>query len=158
MQVHIVNSGNRHQYLDEIEMHRDRYRVFVDLMGWRALASPDRLDIDEFDNANATYLVAIDTSGVVRGSCRLMPSWRPNMLKSLFPEYVDGDVPTGPGIWEWTRHDPGDPDWPREITHPTRIALHIAIHEFAASRGDRGVHWHHRNPCRRSCHRHGLAH
>lgn len=136
MQAHIVNSGNRHQYLDEIEaMHRHRYRVFVDLMGWRSLESPDRLDIDEFDNANATYLIVIDSDGVVRGSARLMPTWRPNMLTTLFPEYVDGEPPVGPGIWEWTRHAPGDPDWPRELNNMIRHALHIGVLEFAASRG-----------------------
>lgn len=136
MLVHVVNAGNRVQYLDEIEaMHRHRYRLFVDLMGWRALESPDRLDIDEFDNTNATYLVAIDVGGEVCGSVRLMPTWRPHMLKTLFPEYVAGEVPTGPAIWEWTRHAPGDPLFSKAINREARLVLHIAIMEFALSRG-----------------------
>lgn len=136
MLVHVVNAGNRTQYLDEIEaMHRHRYRLFVDLMGWRALESPDRLDIDEFDNPNATYLVAIDARGEVCGSVRLMPTWRPHMLKTLFPEYVEGEVPAGPGIWEWTRHAPGDPAFPKDTNRAARMALHIGIMEFALSRG-----------------------
>ncbi len=135
MRVHIVTTANRHQYLDEIEaMHRLRYRLFVDLMGWKALESADRLDIDEFDNANATYLILIDDEGVVRGSARFTPTWRPNMLKNLFPEYVDGEPPVGPGIWEWTRHCPGDPQWSKELNVQIRTILHIAVHEFAASR------------------------
>jgi acyl-homoserine lactone synthase len=135
MQVHIVTAANRHQYLDEIErMHRHRHRLFVEVMGWKALESPDRLDIDEFDNANATYLIALD-NGIVRGSARFTPTWRPNMLKNLFPEFVDGEPPCGPGIWEWTRQAPGDPDWPREFNQLIRTLLHISIHEFAVSRG-----------------------
>jgi acyl-homoserine lactone synthase len=136
MKVHVVTSSNRSQYLDEIEeMHRHRYRLFVDLMGWRALESPDRLDIDEFDNASATYLIAINAAGVVCGSARLMPTWRPHMLKTLFPEYVQGEVPVGPGIWEWTRHAPGDPSFPKEDNVAARATLHVGIMEFALSRG-----------------------
>lgn len=136
MKVHVVTASNRRQYLDEIEeMHRHRYRLFVDLMGWRALESADRLDIDEFDNPNATYLIAISANGIVCGSARLMPTWRPHMLKNLFPEYVQGDVPVGPGIWEWTRHAPGDPAFSKEENIAARAALHIGIMEFAVSRG-----------------------
>ena len=135
MHVHVVNSANRRQYLDEIEqMHRHRHRVFVGMMGWKALESPDGLDIDEFDTPHATYLVAID-DGVVRGSLRLIPSWRPHMLKNLFPDYVEGEAPSGPGVWEWTRHAPGDPKFSREINHQVRFLLNIAVYEFAASRG-----------------------
>jgi acyl-homoserine lactone synthase len=135
MHVHVVNSGNRHQYLDEIEqMHRHRHRVFVETMGWRALESPDGLDIDQFDTPYATYLVAID-DGAVRGSLRLIPSWRPHMLKNLFPDYIEGEAPSGPGVWEWTRHAPGDPKFSRDINHQVRFLLNIAVYEFAASRG-----------------------
>ena len=47
MKVNVVTSANRRQYLDEIEaMHRHRYRLFVDLMGWRALQSePSACDL-----------------------------------------------------------------------------------------------------------------
>lgn len=135
MQVHIVTQANRAIYLDEIEeMHRQRHRVFVELMGWKALESPDGLDVDEFDNANATYLIAIDRNGVVRGSGRMIPSWKPHLLKNLFPEYASNDPPVGPGLWEWSRHLPGEPGFSKEIMDHTRLALHIAVHEFAASR------------------------
>ncbi|KAF0181833.1 MAG: autoinducer(acylhomoserine lactone) synthesis protein [Alphaproteobacteria bacterium] len=136
MRVHVVNSANRSQYLDEIEaMHRHRHRLFVELMGWRALASDDGLDIDEFDNQWATYLLAIDDDGVLRGSGRLVPSWRPHMLKNLFPEFSDTPAPVGPEIWEWTRHAPGDPLYSGTINKQVKSALHIGMLEFAASRG-----------------------
>jgi N-acyl-L-homoserine lactone synthetase len=136
MQVHLVNGANRRHYLDEIEaMHRHRHRIFVDLMKWRALESPDRLDIDEFDNAHASYLILLDSHGEVRGSGRLIPSWRPNIFGSLFPEYAAEGPPVGPMIWEWSRHAPGDPRFSEEVNRQARLLLNIAVLEFAASRG-----------------------
>jgi acyl-homoserine lactone synthase len=136
MRVHVVTASNRALYLDEVEaMHRHRYEIFVDQRGWRALESPDRLDIDEFDNEHATYLIAIDEQGAVAGSARLIPSWRPNMLKNLFPEYCEREVPVGPGIWEWSRHATPGAKFPRAYNIKTQLYLNMAILEFGHSRG-----------------------
>lgn len=136
MRVHVVTAHNRHIYSEEMEaMHRHRHDLFVDQMGWRALESPDGLDIDEFDNEHATYLIAIDAQDRVVGSGRLMPSWRPHMLKTLFPEYSAGPVPVGPDIWEWTRHAGGGRGFTREDNLQIQYALNLAVLEFAASRG-----------------------
>jgi acyl-homoserine lactone synthase len=136
MRVHVVNANNRALYFDEIEaMHRHRYQVFAIERGWRALENPHRLDMDEFDNANATYLIAIDDSGAVAGSARLIPSWLPNMLKNLFPEYCEAAAPVGPGVWEWSRHaTPGRTHSPG-YNIKTQLLLNIAILEFGLSRG-----------------------
>lgn len=136
MRVHVVSAVNRRLYLDELEaMHRHRHEVFVDQLGWRALESPDRLDIDEFDNERATYLIAMAENSRVVGSARLIPSWRPHMLKTLFPEYSDRPVPEGPAIWEWTRHAGGGKNYTRRENLEIQYALNLAVLEFAASRG-----------------------
>jgi acyl-homoserine lactone synthase len=136
MRVHVVNSANRDMYLDEIEaMHRHRYKMFVDIKGWKALESPDRLDIDEFDSQHTTYLLTLDDEGELRGCDRLIPTWRPHMLKNLFPEYVNGPVPTGPTIWEWSRHAPGHPSFGKEINFGASLVSGIALLEFARTRG-----------------------
>jgi N-acyl-L-homoserine lactone synthetase len=136
MRVHVVSAANRQLYLDEIEaMHRQRYQLFVEERGWRALESSDRLDIDEFDNENATYLIALDGVGVVAGSARLIPSWRPNMLKDLYPEYCTRDVPVGPGVWEWSRHATPGKHAPRSVALRTQLLLNLAVLEFGLSRG-----------------------
>lgn len=135
MRVHVVHAHNRQLYLDEIEaMHRHRYQVFVEERGWQALRSDDGLDIDEFDNEFATYLIAIDDLGDVAGSARLIPSWRPNMLKNLYPEYCSASVPVGPGIWEWSRH--ATPGKRFSITRNvrTQLVLNVGIIEFGLSR------------------------
>lgn len=136
MRVHVVTTNNRSLYLDEIEaMHRHRYQVFVVERGWKALESDDGLDIDEFDNEHATYLIAITNDGVVAGSARLIPSWRPNMLKTLFPEYCSGDVPIGPGIWEWSRHATPGRHFSVSFNIKTQRTLNLAVLEFGCSRG-----------------------
>jgi acyl-homoserine lactone synthase len=136
MRVHIVHAANRSLYFDEVEaMHRHRYQVFVEERGWRALESPDRLDIDEFDNADATYLIALDDAGAVVGSGRFIPSWRPNMLKTLFPEYCASGVPVGPGVWEWTRHATPGRGRSREFNIRVQVLMNLAVLEFALSRG-----------------------
>jgi N-acyl-L-homoserine lactone synthetase len=137
MRVHVVTTQNRCLYLEEIEaMHRHRHEVFVGQLGWKDLESPDGLDIDEFDTEHATYLLAIDDAGALMGSGRLIPSWRPHMLKNLFPEYcANGQVPVGPGIWEWTRHAPPGRRFARDVNARVNMALNTAVLEFAASRG-----------------------
>lgn len=135
MRVHVVHANNRSLYLDEIEaMHRHRYEIFVEERGWKALESPDRLDIDEFDTSDATYLIAIDKAGAVMGSARLIPSWRPNLLRTLFPEYCAADVPVGPGIWEWTRHTTPGRRHSKDFNIAVQFFLNMAVLEFAASR------------------------
>lgn len=135
MRVHVVHANNRALYRDEIEaMHRHRYEIFVEERGWKALESPDRLDIDEFDTSDATYLIAIDRHSAVMGSARLIPSWRPNLLKTLFPEYCAGEVPTGPGIWEWTRHTTPGRRHCKEFNIGVQLLMNLAILEFAQTR------------------------
>jgi acyl-homoserine lactone synthase len=140
MRVHVVSQHNRSLYLHEIEaMHRHRHDLFVGQLGWRDLASPDGLDVDEFDTQDATYLIAIDDEGRMMGSGRLMPSWRRHMLKDLFPHFCSEPVPVGPDIWEWTRHAPPGRAYPRETNLAVNLALNIAVVEFAGARGIVGI-------------------
>lgn len=139
MHVHVVTAANRALYLREIEaMHRHRHEIFVRYYGWSALESPDGLDIDEFDTPHTTYLLTLDADNVLRGCDRVIPSWRPHMLSHLFPEYATEPVPSGPTIWEWSRHAPGHPAWDEATNRAARLASSIALLEFAASRGVEG--------------------
>lgn len=84
------------------DMHRDRKRVFVDLLKWNVPVVDGEFEIDQFDHAAAVYLISADESGH-RGSLRLLPTTQPHILGSLFPELCDGDVPAGPTVYEITR-------------------------------------------------------
>jgi N-acyl-L-homoserine lactone synthetase len=84
-------------------MFEDRKRLFVDLFGWDVPVIADRFEIDQFDGADTTYVLAVDANGEHEASIRMMPSTRPHMLGSLFEHLCPMGVPVGDGIWETTR-------------------------------------------------------
>lgn len=84
-------------------MFRERRRIFVDLLGWNLPVSPAGCEIDQFDNASATYLIAVDDDGNHLGSMRLLPTVGPHILGSLFSSLAEDGVPCGPSIREITR-------------------------------------------------------
>lgn len=84
-------------------MFEARKRVFVDLLRWDVPVLDNRYEIDQFDDAHATYLIVSDPTGAHLASCRLLPTLRPHILGSLFAELCDGPAPVGPHIYEITR-------------------------------------------------------
>ncbi len=136
MKVHVVAAGNRAAYRAELSaMHRHRHRLFVETLGWRALAAPDGLEIDAYYTDAATYLLVLDDGGVLRASARFLPTVGPHMLADIFPHLVAGALPRGSAIMEWSRHAPGDPAWAPAINDAARTALHLGVLEFARLRG-----------------------
>lgn len=84
-------------------MHRDRKKIFVDLLKWDVPVVGGEYEIDQFDHSGAVYLISAEDDGGHRGSIRLLPTTRPHILGSLFPELCDGTVPSGPNVYEITR-------------------------------------------------------
>lgn len=135
MKVHVVTSANRSLYSKALQrMHALRHEVFVEELGWNDLDSPDGLECDDFDCADAVYLLACE-DGECFGSVRLLPTWRRCMLTEIWPEFVTSDeCVAGPDIWEWTRWCPGLLARRRELFR-ARKALLLGALEFAGSRG-----------------------
>jgi N-acyl-L-homoserine lactone synthetase len=134
MKVHIVTSANRAFYDRELRrMHRLRHEIFVEELGWEGLRSSDGLDVDEFDDEHAVYLIATD-QGEVEGSVRLLPTWKRCMVRERFSAWIGRTFQPAPGAWEWTRWAPGSTRRPRALIR-SRSALIVAALEFAASRG-----------------------
>ena len=52
-----------------MEMHHDRKQVFVDRFGWRLPARGSWLEVDQFDDDYAIYLLARSPEG--RAACSL---------------------------------------------------------------------------------------
>lgn len=84
-------------------MFEDRKRLFIDLLDWDLTVVDERLEIDRFDDAYATYIIAADRSGRHLASMRLLPSTRPHLLGTLFERLCTNGVPVGPDIFEITR-------------------------------------------------------
>src|SRR3546814_16190537 len=74
-------------------MFEDRKRLFIDLLDWDLFVVDDRLEIDRFDDAYATYIIAADSAGRHLASLRLLPSTRPPLLGPLFDRLCSNGVP-----------------------------------------------------------------
>ncbi|MDA4848878.1 acyl-homoserine-lactone synthase [Hoeflea poritis] len=91
-------------FTDELrEMHRLRYRVFKERLGWDVQTKED-LEIDSFDDLKPHYLLLRGPSGRVEGCVRMLPSTGPTMLCDVFPALLDHRAaPADPAIWESSR-------------------------------------------------------
>lgn len=82
--------------------HRLRYRVFIEGEGY-SVPHCDGMEYDQFDTPGAVYLIWCDGRGEARGAARLLPTTRPYMIQSLWPELVGDAPPVSPRTWEATR-------------------------------------------------------
>jgi acyl homoserine lactone synthase len=103
--ISIFTGNNRKNYpVIADAMFRQRKRHFHDRLGWDVEIT-DGWEIDKYDDFNPVYLVSIDeTTGVVRGSLRLLPTTGANMMRDIFSEMFDGDtLIESAAVWECTR-------------------------------------------------------
>jgi N-acyl-L-homoserine lactone synthetase len=136
MLAHIVTAANRHSYVALLdEMHRQRHEVFVLNKGWLDLTCADARERDEFDRDDVTYLLVVNDVGELEGSVRLTPSLSPHLLQAKAADWNIAHVPTGFGVWEWSRYLPGSPGASRQRLADCRAVLLTSALEFALSRG-----------------------
>lgn len=84
-------------------MFEARKRVFIDLLRWDMPALAGRLELDQFDNEAAMYVVLSDENGAHRASARLLPTTKPHILGTMFPALCDEAIPQGPTTMEISR-------------------------------------------------------
>lgn len=84
-------------------MFSARKSVFVDLLKWDVPVLDDSYEIDQFDDEHARYLILTGPEGRHLGSARLLPTTRPHILDSLYPQLCEDAPPTGARIFEVTR-------------------------------------------------------
>ena len=120
-----------------MEMHHDRKRVFVDRFGWRLPAKGSWLEVDQFDNDYAVYLLARSEEGRHQGSVRLLPSSRPHMLDTLFSHLCPAGVPGGDDVWEISRLVTNPSDASGTSVLKVHRLLALALVEFAVENGIR---------------------
>ncbi|MDZ7281340.1 autoinducer synthase [Sphingomonas sanguinis] len=115
-------------------MFAARKAVFVDLLGWDVPVVDGRLELDQFDDGEARYLVVTDAAGAHRASARLLPTTRPHLLDTLFPALCADDPPTGPAIFEITRFCL-DRSLDARARRTARDALVVALVDHALAHG-----------------------
>lgn len=84
-------------------MFAARKAVFVDLLQWDLPVHDGRYEIDQFDDPHARYIILSQEDGNHLGSARLLPTSRPHILGSLYPQLCAEAPPSGPDIFEITR-------------------------------------------------------
>lgn len=85
-----------------ISHHRLRYKMFVERQRW-TVPTYRQIEYDEFDTPAATYILTVDDQYRALGTTRLIPTTRPYMVESLWPELVDTELPHCDAIWEASR-------------------------------------------------------
>lgn len=110
------------------DIARYRHRVFVERLGWN-LQTRGGAELDQFDRKDTCYLVARNAEGETIGTARLLPTHRPYLLASVFPQLL-GDVPAPrtPRVWELSRFaavDLGARDAPLRDPYGSSTALEL---------------------------------
>ena len=102
--IQLITPDRYGAFLGELaEMHRLRYRVFKQRLGWDVEVSGD-MEIDEFDACRPAYLLQTDDEDRIQGCVRLLPTTGPTMLRDTFPLLLDGQpAPASDTIWESSR-------------------------------------------------------
>jgi acyl homoserine lactone synthase len=76
--------------------------MFVERQKWD-IPNYRGIEYDEFDTPAATYILAVDHRHHALGVARLIPTTRPYMVRSLWPNLVDGNLPDSATVWEASR-------------------------------------------------------
>lgn len=102
--MQLITSDRYGEFMDELaEMHRLRYRVFKERLGWDVQVSGD-MEVDEFDALHPAYLLQRSDIGRIQGCVRLLPSTGPTMLRETFATLLAGQpAPAIPTVWESSR-------------------------------------------------------
>ena len=102
--IDVLTRDNESRFSGCLEsMFRLRYEVFVQRLGW-ILECRDGMEMDQFDNELAVYLVLRNNENEVLASARLLPMSGPTLLGDVFPFLIEGiEIPSTPDIWEVTR-------------------------------------------------------
>jgi acyl homoserine lactone synthase len=104
MVIELITPDRYGTFIYELsEMHRLRYRVFKERLGWDVEVTGD-MEIDAFDACQPAYLLQQDKGGRIQGCVRLLPTTGPTMLRDTFPALLDGEpAPFSETIWESSR-------------------------------------------------------
>jgi acyl homoserine lactone synthase len=136
--INLITEQNAHMHRDLLsQMHRQRYRVFKEQLGWD-VESVNGEERDEFDRPDTAYLVATDDAGYVEGSWRLLSTTKPYMASTVFLPLFDGhEPPASHDVWECSRFavDPAERRMTDAGVDATTVSLFVAIVEFAVTCG-----------------------
>lgn len=102
--IQLITPDRYGEFVDALsDMHRMRYRVFKERLGWDVETAGD-LEVDEYDALQPAYLLLRGVDGALLGCVRFLPSQGPTMLHEAFPALLpDGPIPGSAEVWESSR-------------------------------------------------------
>jgi acyl homoserine lactone synthase len=102
--IQLITPEHYGEFIDELAtMHRIRFRIFKERLGWDVQVSGD-MEVDEFDACRPFYLLQREDGGRIQGCVRLLPTTGPTMLRDTFPALLGGQVaPASDVVWESSR-------------------------------------------------------
>lgn len=103
MVVHVITESIKQRYKLELEQNfKIRHKVFAERQNWKALQKPDKRDIDQFDDKNATHFLVLENGNVIGGSrlngltgANLTVDVFSNLIEKPFPDTPKKTAPTG---------------------------------------------------------------
>ncbi|MDR3439689.1 acyl-homoserine-lactone synthase [Telmatospirillum sp.] len=102
--IQIIDAANAYRHRSLLRSFSAlRYDVFVKRLGWPIPCPQPGLEEDQFDGAQAIYLVIADCHGAAVAGARLLDTSRQSLLADVFPYLVDGPPPRDRRIFEVTR-------------------------------------------------------
>jgi acyl homoserine lactone synthase len=132
--IEIVTLQSAHLFGDALaSQHRFRYQQFVVRAGW-SVPHFGGMEYDQFDTPAAVYLLWRNHAAQVRGMVRLLPTTRPYMTETLWPELAPEEIPHADEIWENTRFAV-DRDLQGPLRKTVTSELILASLEFGLSHG-----------------------
>jgi N-acyl-L-homoserine lactone synthetase len=102
--LQLIEPDNYGQFIDDLEaVHRLRYRVFKQRLGWE-VETTGNMEVDSFDALRPNYLLLRDGKGAAIGCVRLLPTTGPYMPRDTFPALL-GELaaPASNSVWESSR-------------------------------------------------------
>lgn len=115
-------------------MFAARKRVFIDLLKWEIPTRDGTYEIDGFDDEHAHHVILTDRTGAHLTSAPLLPTTRPHILDTLFPELCQEGVPASHSVYE-IRHFCLDRDLTAAERRAARNRLITALVEHALANG-----------------------
>lgn len=102
--IQLITPDRYGEFVDVLaEMHRLRYRVFKERLGWEVETAGD-MEADEFDALQPSYLVLRGYDSRVVGCVRFLRSTGRTMLQDAFPALLpDGELRGSADVWESSR-------------------------------------------------------
>jgi len=141
--IYLFDAKNRQthgQYLEK--SFKQRYFFFHEYRGWDVCHSFFKMEIDQYDDACAIYLISIDHKGRIMGGIRATNT----SAKSYISEFHGKDIydPAYPArfnknTWEMYRLWVSNPTWKSHSGHKVRTELMLSLMEYLADFGAKYV-------------------